>query len=419
MKTTVKALAMASAIGVSSTALASSVEDVLTNYADIAQAKYEDSLKTASLLRLAIDRFLVEPTEDHFQAAKKAWITARMPYQQSEAYRFGNPIVDDWEGKVNAWPLDEGLIDYVDHSYGTDSQTNPYYTANIIANQQLSIAGQNIDASVIDVNLLNQLHEIDEVEANVAKGYHAIEFLLWGQDLNGTNAGAGNRPFTDFVVGEGCTGGNCDRRVDYLIAVTDLLIKDLRDIVKAWKSDGEARLALFQKPKEGLAAILVGMGSLSYGELAGERTKLGLMLHDPEEEHDCFSDNTAQSHYYDAKGIQNVFLGTYKRIDGSVVSGASIYDMLKSKNKKLARTLKSQLAKSVAKGKVLVISTDRGQAYDQLIAKGNQSGHAKVQGFVDALVAQTQSIEKAFSVLKLKMPELEGSDSLDNPSVVQ
>ncbi len=54
---------------------------------------------------------------------------------------------------------------------------------------------------------------------------------------------------------------------------------------------------------------MTGLGSLSYGELAGERIKLGLMIHDPEEEHDCFSDNTHASHFFDALGIRNVYLG--------------------------------------------------------------------------------------------------------------
>ena len=60
---------------------------------------------------------------------------------------------------------------------------------------------------------------------------------------------------------------------------------------------------------------MTGLGSLSYGELAGERMKLGLMIHDPEEEHDCFSDNTHASHFFDALGIRNVYLGTYRRVD--------------------------------------------------------------------------------------------------------
>ena len=151
--------------------------DILNHYSDIAHATYEDSLITAKELNNVIDQFLAAPTEDNLKKARSAWVAARVPYQQSEAYRFGNALVDDWEGKVNAWPLDEGLIDYVASDYGTESDENPFYTANIIANKTLKIGGVTVDAKTINKQLLAEtLHEIDEVEANVATGYHAIEF---------------------------------------------------------------------------------------------------------------------------------------------------------------------------------------------------------------------------------------------------
>jgi len=169
---------------------------VIKHYTDVAHAKYEDSLTTAKKLDKAIDALIAKPSEKTLKAARAAWLAARIPYQQSEVYRFGNPIVDDWEGKVNAWPLDEGLIDYVDASYGTESDENALYTANVIANKTIKIDGKDVDASKITPELLQTLHEAGHVEANVATGYHAIEFLLWGQDLNGTGPGAGNRPYT-------------------------------------------------------------------------------------------------------------------------------------------------------------------------------------------------------------------------------
>ena len=295
---------------------------MLVNYADIAEAAYEDAWLTAKDLQEAVDAFLAQPADATHQAAKKAWLAARAPYQQTEAYRFGNAIVDDWEGKVNAWPLDEGLIDYVAESYGSESDENLYYVANVVAHPELTASGETIDAAVIDAELLRSLHEIDAIEANVSTGYHAVEFLLWGQDLNGTGPGAGVRPWTDFAP-DACTGGNCERRRAYLKAATDLLVADLEEMVGNWRKGGTARAALVDgEPKTGLGSILVGLGSLSYGELAGERMKLGLMLHDPEEEHDCFSDNTHNSHYYDALGIANVYLGRYERVDGSEVAGA-------------------------------------------------------------------------------------------------
>ncbi|MBO6930877.1 MAG: peptidase, partial [Roseibium sp.] len=232
-------------------AFAAAPADVLSTYGDVAQAKYADSLATAKSLKTAIDKLVAEPTEANLEAARAAWIAARDPYQQTEAYRFGNAIVDDWEGKVNAWPLDEGLIDYVDPSYGDESEENDFYAANVIANPVLNVGGEAIDATEITASLLaDQLQEAGEVEANVATGYHAIEFLLWGQDLNGTDAGAGSRPASDFDPAN-CTGGNCERRVQYLKTVTDLLISDLEEMATAWAPGGAAREELAGKGEAG------------------------------------------------------------------------------------------------------------------------------------------------------------------------
>ncbi|MBJ7537591.1 imelysin family protein [Marinomonas transparens] len=393
---------------------------VVVHYADIAEAVFADSLTTAKTLRTAITTFLSEPTEANLELARTAWKASRVPYQQSEAFRFGNSIVDDWEGKVNAWPLDEGLIDYVaTDSYGSESDVNPLYTANVIASKTLVIDGETVDATHITPDLIsNKLQEADGVEANVAAGYHAIEFLLWGQDLHGTNPGTGERPATDYDL-ENCTNGNCDRRRDYLLAATDLLISDLEEMANNWKANGAARTALFDKSTDaGLSTILTGMGSLAYGELAGERTQLGLMLHDPEEEHDCFSDNTHWSHYYDAKGIQNVYLGEYQRIDGSMMKGASLSSLLIQQGSDLDKKMKAKLQNTEMAAQAMVDAAEQGQTFDVLIAMHNTSGNELVQNFVNALIDGTQTTEEIIQYLDLQNIELAGSDSLDNPSAV-
>ena len=342
-----------------------------------------------------------------------------MPYQQTEAFRFGNPIVDDWEGRVNAWPLDEGLIDYVDASYGTDSDSNALYTVNVIANPQITINGEKVDASEITPELLaEKLQEAEEVEANVAIGYHAIEFLLWGQDLNGTGAGAGVRPASDYASGDACTHGNCDRRAQYLKAASTLLVADLEEMVGNWTADGAARTALMDDEPAGLSAILTGMGSLSYGELAGERMKLGLLLHDPEEEHDCFSDNTFNSHYFDQLGIRNVYTGHYRRIDGSIVEGPSISDLVAAADPAVNDELLAKLDATVAAMAIMKARGETIEAYDQMIGEGNDVGNAVVQAAIDGLIDQTRSIERAVAILDLSAIEFEGSDSLDNPNAV-
>lgn len=398
---------------------AATPETVLDHYADLAHAMYSDALQTARALEQRIDALLAEPTEKNLAAAKAAWIAARHPYQQTEAYRFGNAIVDDWEGKVNAWPLDEGLIDYVAASYGGESDENPYYTANVVANPTLVLSGRKIDARRITPELLaDTLHEVDEIEANVATGYHAIEFLLWGQDLNGTGPGAGNRPASDFDL-KSCSWGNCDRRRAYLESATELLVSDLAWMTEQWTADGAARKALTANgPNAGLAAIFTGMGSLSYGELAGERMKLGLMLHDPEEEHDCFSDNTHWSHYNDALGIRNVYTGAYTRIDGSTMTGPSLSELVAARDPKIDAQLREKLDATLARMQTLVDSATSGEAYDQMIGDSNETGNARVMAAIDSLVAQTRAIEQAVGVMGLDAIAFEGSDSLDAPEKV-
>lgn len=400
-------------------AIAAEKSAVLDNYANIAAAKYADSLMTAQVLQAAVDALIADPSEKSFQAAKDAWIASRPSYQQTEVYRFGNAIVDDWEGKVNAWPLDEGLIDYVDASYGGPTDENEYAVVNVIASPSFTLSGQTVDASEITPQLLEEvLHEADGVEANVATGYHAIEFLLWGQDLNGHGSGAGDRPFTDYAKDDACTGGNCDRRADYLKAATDLLVSDLEWMAAQWTTDGAARAALMEDETAGVIAILTGMGSLSYGEQAGERMRLGLMLNDPEEEHDCFADNTHNSHYYDGLGIQNVYLGEYSRIDGTLVTGASLSDLVAEKDPELDAEMQTKLATTMRRLGQIKTAAESGFRYDQMLERGNAGGEALIMGGVDALVDQTRSIERVVGALGLNGIAFEGSDSLDNPDAV-
>ena len=406
--------------GLAPAAAAPTAEAVVASYADLGRAMYEDALAGAEALRAAVDAFLAAPTAETLAAARKAWIDARPWYQQTEGFRFGNKTVDDLEGRVNAWPLDEGLIDYVDVSkYGETSEENPLYRANVIAHPKLKVGKKRIDATRITKKLLAEdLAEAGGVEANVATGWHAIEFLLWGQDLDGTGPGAGNRPATDYDLAA-CSNGHCDRRRAYLKAATDLLVDDLAAMAALWAESGKARKALKAKPaKQGLTTIFTGLGSLSYGELAGERMKLGLILHDPEEEHDCFSDNTHNSHFYDQAGMTAIWRASYTRRDGSAFTGASLAEFAKEKAPEATAKAEALFDATTAKMKAIKDTADSGKmAYDQMIGAGNAEGNALIQAGVDALVAQARGIEAVVAGLGLKIT-MEGSASLDDPSRV-
>ena len=399
--------------------LAQDRAEVLDTYADIAAATYGDSLTTAVTLSAAVDALIAAPSEQSLNDARAAWLAARIPYQQSEAYRFGNSIVDDWEGRVNAWPLDEGLMDYVDMGYGGPTDENELAALNVVANPILMIAGVQVDATVITPALIaDTLNNADEVGTNVARGSHAIEFFLWGQDLNGTGPGAGNRPYTDYVVGDGCTNGNCDRRVDYLRAATDLLVADLTEMAGNWAEGGAARIAVMADETAGISAILTGMGSLAYGEQAGQRMRLGLLLNDPEEEHDCFSDNTYNSHYYDGLGMQNVYLGRYVRVDGTVVEGPSLSALVAAADPALDLEMQTKLTATMTALSAIKVAAEGGMAYDMMLAAGNTQGEALIMGGVNGLIDQTKTVERIVTALGLDQIEFEGSDSIDNPGAV-
>lgn len=393
---------------------------VLNTYADIAEAMYSDARDGARALRDAVARLVAEPSQKTLAAARQAWIAARPAYQQTEAYRFGNPIVDEWEGRVNGWPLDEGLIDYVDTtSYGDTRDENPLFTANIIASTSITHAGEIIDIATITPEVLTRLHEIGGVEANVTLGWHAIEFLLWGQDLNGTGPGAGNRPWTDYARGENATGGNTERRAQYLTTVAAMLVSELEAMAANWGRNAAARRALTARgPDAGLAAIFTGLGSLSYGELAGERMRLGLLLNDPEEEHDCFSDNTHNSHFYNVVGMRAVYLGEYRRTGGQVVRGPAIGDYVRAVLPALDREMRQKLDATLAAFQALKTRAETVEAYDQMLGEGNTAGAATIQAGIDALLAQTRVIERIVGGLRLNIA-IERSSSLDNPSAVQ
>ncbi|AGH16927.1 hypothetical protein WSI_02785 [Candidatus Liberibacter asiaticus str. gxpsy] len=380
-----------------------SLEKVLQNYATIAHAKYEDALMCARTLDSAIETLVTTPNKKNLENARLQWIRARIPYQQSEVYRFGNKIVDTWDKKVNAWPLDEGFIDYVDSSYGKENEENNLYTANIIANSKIIVNEKEIDLSIISPDLLRKLHRANGIDTNITTGYHVIEFLLWGQDLKTNVREPGNRPYTDFDIGN-CTGGHCRRRVEYLKVVSKILVSDLEEMMKAWGPDGQATKDLMKDINAGLNSIITGMTSLSYNELAGERMNLGLILHDPEQEIDCFSDNTYASYLNDVIGIISSYTGEYIRMNGEKIHGASIHDLISHNNRNLAQEINDKFSNTMKDFHILKDRAENIESFDQMISENNPEGNKIVRNLINDLITQTESLRKIRIALDLIEP---------------
>jgi putative iron-regulated protein len=397
-------------------------DDVLKTNANIAYAAYSDSLIAAQSLRTAISTFVATPNADTMNAAKKAWLDSREPYGQTEVYRFRVGPIDALkadgtigeegegpEGKINAWPLGEAMIDYV--AGEVDGIAGPETPANALAN---NIIANTADFPTINAAAIAGAFEYGEDERNVTTGYHAIEFLLWGQDLNEDFSGAGDRdssggqrPVTDYALDGACTSGaghnvtpiTCTRRGQYLTAVADLLIADLEPIVDAWEPvEGSHYNTFIAGGDESLAKILEGMGRLSFGELAGERINIALTTDSQEDEHSCFSDNTHRDIFLNAKGVQNTFNAQYTRIDGEVISGASIYDLLVVGGKhELANTLRGSLEATMSAAAVIDTKAKTGTPFDVLIQEGIEQPN--VVAVIKALVKQTDDIEQAIDAL--------------------
>lgn len=338
---------------------------VVERYAALTYENYTDVVKQAEALRAAVEGFVAEPSEARLAAARVAWLDARTSYGQSEAFRFyGGPIDDEDtgpEGQINAWPLDEAYIDGI-----IDSQ------------------------EPLTQELITSMNERDG-ETNISSGYHAIEFLLWGQDQSDT--GPGNRPYTDFV--DGITPSNAERRRQYLSLVTRQLVEDLESVRAAWApgQDNYRKTFAAEAPKEAVLKMLTGLGSLSGAELAGERMTVAYDNKDQEDEHSCFSDNTHSDLYGNALGIQNVYLGRYGGTDG-----AGLDELVAAVDPKLNDEMKQRLQASLDAIRAIPAPFDQA-----ILGNDSSPGRQKVKAAIDALRAQTETLVEVATALGIQL----------------
>jgi putative iron-regulated protein len=413
-------------------------DDVIKTNANIAYAAYSDSVISAQDLKMSIEMLVANPSAETFASAKQAWLDSREPYGQTEVYRFRQGPIDELkadgtlgsndegegpEGRINAWPLGEALIDYTAEVDGV---------AGSGLDGGMNIINDIATYPTINAAKLNELFEYGEDESNVTTGYHAIEFLLWGQDLNQDQSGAGDRdssagqrPWSDYQVGANsdgvtCTSGTvaamddiCTRRGQYLVATAELLIEELSKVAQQWEPlSGDHYNNFVAGGDTSLAKILEGMGRLSFGELAGERMNIALIENSQEDEHSCFSDNTHRDIFLNAKGVQNSFNAKYTRIDGEVIEGASIYDLLVVENQQeLANQLRGSLEATMAAATVVDTKAKTGMPFDVLIQQG--IAQVNVKNVINALVAQTDDIELVIDALNLTTNDLEGDTDQD------
>jgi putative iron-regulated protein len=362
---------------------------VIENYANIVYSSYQETYDSAVEMQTKIDAFVTAPSENTFAAAKEAWLVARDFYGQTEVYRGSNGPVDlegneTWainnEGQLNAWPLDEGYIDYV--KTGTEAYAGDFSGGIIAGDQAIT------KALLSDKNEGGGSVEGDAAGKAISTGWHAIEFLLWGQDETlPSEKKAGLRPYTDYVITSNQERkttinviplvSNQERRGEYLKVVTALLVDDLKLLVDTWVDGGQYNQVFLGLSKEdALKNIILGPHFLASEELSNERmlasatSDVGINNSGQEDEHSCFSDNTHRDVYTNALGIMNVLFGNYK--DGSI-EGASIYDLVKQEDEAQAAKLKAAADKAWAAIVLIDDTAKAGTPYDLMIVNEGEN----------------------------------------------
>lgn len=385
---------------------------VLGAYREQAYRVYDDAYQSAKLMYERIDALVQNPSNETLLAARQAWQAARVPYSQTEALRFGHWFVDEWEARVNSWPIDEGFIDYVDDGY-LASETNAWARANIIGSDSIAVAGREVPLNYIVFKQLQMLESVADVEAVIVTGYHALEFMLWGQDRHGNGRGAGERPWTDFSL-SACTDGAvaavsekpCRKRGEFVRTVAILLMRHLQEMREHWGAgEGTPGTRLVQGDVDiGLMRILFGLSAMSAEELAGERMQVALLTHAPEEEQDCFSDDTHNSLWYNAKGIENFYYGRYGGRSAFSAPERSLSALAKRYYPDIAQELEQAFSQTREAMQRIREQGESGQQFvDQLIARENTTGNALIQAAIDRLQEQARLLNRLADTLGVEL----------------
>jgi putative iron-regulated protein len=344
----------------------------LTTYADIAAAAYAESVREAKKLEAAIGALVASPSDDTLARARAQWVRARIPYRQTEVYRFYEGPIDEVELLVNTWPIDES---YVEAAAGAAVRGVVDDPARYPALSEALLVSLNAKGG----------------ETSISTGYHVIEFLLWGRDES--ESGPGARPFTDYQ-GEGA-----QRRGQYLELAAHLLTQHLEQVAAAWQpgqNDNYRARFLAKPPREALGLAVRGMGSLSGPELSGERLTVALETRDQENEHSCFSDTTSDDVVGNARGIENLCLGRYQPLEGPALQGTGLCDVLERVTPGLGKDLARHVAASVAAARAIPGPFDRA-----LTGSDDAPGRKAIRATIDALTVQTRDLERAAGALAL------------------
>jgi len=354
-------------------------EAVVKNYAANLYAAYADSVVDAQELETDVNSFLANPTEDRLETTRASWLASRTHYMLTEGARFYDGPIDaepqNNEGLLNSWPLDEAFIDYA----SKDGSVN----------EDVGIINMPAMLPEITAEGLDALNGSADEPENVASGYHAVEFLLWGQALK--DVGPGERPASDYAIGG--PSKNPDRRSDYLKVAVAGIILHLEDVRDAWRPNASYRASFEQRLDESLTHIFTGLAKFSKGELGSQRIGAAYESKKRHDQHDCFSSETLVDYERDARGVQAMYLGTYADHDGP-----GLDDLVRAADPKLDAELKKKLQASID-----AIAAIPRPFEDAIAGDDDSPGRKSIQVALTALSAQGEAFGAAAAAIGLSI----------------
>ncbi|MDQ7961560.1 imelysin family protein [Flavobacterium lindanitolerans] len=272
-------------------------KEVLTDLSnDVITKTYEDLNNKAIALKTAVNALTIG-NETALTAVKDAWKAARSPWEQSEGFLYGPVDTGGIDPAMDTWPVDVTAMNDILNS------SNPITTSTIEANVE-------------------------------ARGFHLIEYLVWG--INGNKAASALTA----------------RELEYLRAAAADLQNNTQILYDGWKVSGGnfARHFInagttgnqgYTSQKAALEEIINGLITIA-DEVATGKIQTPLDEGVSQEE-SRFSNNSKRDFADNMRSIKNIYWGDY---NGN--SRAGLTNIVAPKNSALDANIKSKIDAAIS-----------------------------------------------------------------------
>jgi predicted lipoprotein len=271
---------------------------------DVAVATYVELAERAAELDAAVAALAADPSDANLDAAQAAWVATREPWEQSEGFLFGPVDSFGFDPALDSWPVNQNDLEAV---LASDDELTEEYVRNLGETQ---------------------------------KGFHTIEYLLFGEDSAKVAA--------DLTA----------RELEYLAALSDESSRITGQLALAW-TDGIEGAGPFRD----VIATAGEDGNTAYPSLAAAAQQMidGMVgicdevangkIADPHDQRDPdlvesqFSFNSELDFTDNLIGVRNVWQGDS---DAAGTDGPGLREWVAERDAALADRLDAEIEAAIA-----------------------------------------------------------------------